>query len=294
MFQKKVFIWLFLGAIVFSSACSSKFSKLQKKGTLQEKYTSALMYYKNADYFRAGQLFEELTPLLKGDSTAEMTQFYNAYCQYHQKMYSMSGYLFKNFFATYNNSPLAEEAYYMSAFSLYKDAPNFNLDQTSTLTAIEALQTFLNTYPESKYVDECTKNLAELRKRLELKAYERAKLYYKTSGVTIANFKAAVVAFTNFERDFPDSEYNEELAYLKMVSQYKLAENSYEIKQKERYEDAVKYYESFVDKYPKSNYLKQSDKYYTNANKALERITKEEREAKAKKDKEAAEKLKTK
>lgn len=262
--------------------------KLQKKGTTDEKYKAANDYYKKGDYYKAGILFEEIIPLLKGDSLAENAQFYNAYAQYQQKQYSMSAYLFKSFYATYANSPMAEEAFYMYANSMYKDSPNFNLDQSSTLTAIEALQTFINSFPESKYAESCNQNLKELRHRLEEKAYEKAKLYYKTSGVTIANYKAAVVAIDNFQKDFPDSEYIEELSFLKVQSQYDLASVSFENKQKERYTDALKFYEDFIDKFPKSKYIKQAEKVYDGATKGLEKAVKYEQEVKELKAKEAA------
>ena len=288
MFLKRPHIALLLVSILFFSSCSSKFMKLQKKGTTEEKYKAANDYYKNGDYYKAGILFEEIIPLLKGDSLAENAQFYNAYAQFQQKQFSMSAYLFKSFYATYANSPMAEEAFYMYANSMYKDSPNFDLDQSSTLTAIDALQTFINSFPESKYSDGCNQNLKDLRHRLEEKSYEKAKLYYKTSGVTIANFKAAVVAIDNFQKDFPDSEYIEELSFLKVQSQYDLASVSFEIKQKERFSDALKFYEDFIDKFPKSKYLKQAEKVYVGAGKGLEKAVKFEQEVKELKAKEAA------
>ncbi|WP_238808304.1 outer membrane protein assembly factor BamD [Emticicia aquatica] len=288
MFLKRPHIALLFVSILLLSACSSKFMKLQKKGTTEEKYKAANDYYKKGDYYKAGILFEEIIPLLKGDSLAEQSQFYNAYAQYQQKQYSMSAYLFKSFYATYANSPMAEEAFYMYANSMFKDSPNYNLDQTSTLTAIEALQTFINSYPDSKYAESCNQDLKDLRHRLEEKAYEKAKLYYKTSGVTIANFKAAVVAIDNFQRDFPDSEYIEELSYLKVQSQYDLATVSFENKQRERFSDALKFYEEFIDVFPKSKYIKQAEKVYDGATKGLEKAVKYEKEVKELKEKEAA------
>lgn len=288
MFLKRPHIALLFVSVLLLSACSSKFMKLQKKGTTEEKYKAANDYYKKGDFYKAGILFEEIIPLLKGDSLAENAQFYNAYAQYQQKQYSMSAYLFKSFYATYANSPMAEEAFYMYANSMYKDSPNFNLDQSSTLTAIDALQTFINSYPESKYAESCNQDLRDLRHRLEEKAYEKAKLYYKTSGVTIANFKAAVVAIDNFQKDFPDSEYIEELSFLKVQSQYDLATVSFENKQRERFADALKFYEDFIDKYPKSKYIKQAEKVYDGSTKGLEKAVKYEQEVKELKAKEAA------
>ena len=280
MFLKKVNTALFLAAVVLLSSCTSKFMKLQKSGTTDQKLKAAIIYYKQANYYKASTLFEELVPLLKGDSLAETAQFYNAYCNYHQKQYSLASYMFKNFYSTYARSSLAEEAYYMYAYSMYEDSPNFNLDQTNTLTAIDALQTFLDTFPESQYAEESTEKMKELREKLERKGYEKARLYYKTKGSNFANYKASVVAIDNFQKDFPDSRFIEDLAFTKVQSQYEYAGVSLSDKQKARYVDAQKFYEEFVDKFPKSKYLKQAEKFYENSNKALENIAKAEKEAK--------------
>ncbi|MFT7421345.1 MAG: outer membrane protein assembly factor BamD [Arcticibacterium sp.] len=267
---------LLIGAIITLMSCNKEFANLQKSGTTESKYKAAIKYYHEADYFHAGLLFEEIVPLLKGDSTAEKTQFYNAYCNYYLGQYQLSSYLFKTFYATYANSPYAEEAFYMYAFSLFKESPAYNLDQESTLTALDALQTFINTYPSSQYADNCTQNLIDLRERLELKAYEKAFLYYKTSGVTIANFKAAVITINNFKIEFPDSHFNEELAYVQVKSEFELAENSFFRKQHERYEKTLQFHENFIDKYPNSSFNKELGEIYKDAQQQLAGVIKQE------------------
>lgn len=269
----------FLIVLAFSllTACS-KFSKLQKSGTDDEKYKAALEYYQEGDFYRAGLLFEELIPLLKGSTESEMAQFYYAYTQYQQEQYNMSQFLFKKFYDTYARSDYAQEALYMHAYSLYKDSAPHTLDQTSTMTAISALQDFINAYPESPFRNECTGYIMELRKKLELKAYEKAKLYYKISDFNLASLKSAVISIDNFKKDFPDSQYSEELSYLKVDAQYTLAKSSFTDKQKERYQAAVKYYQEFVDKYPQSTYLKDAEKLYSSSEEELERIAALEKE----------------
>lgn len=269
----RIYPLLVLSLFIFS--CSREFTKVQKKGTTEEKYAAAIKYYKKADYYKAGVLFDEITPLLRGDSTAEKTQFYNAYANYYQGNYQMSSYLFNSFYATYNNSPFAEEAYYMYAHSMYKDTPPYNLDQTNSITAIDALQTFINSYPDSKYADNCSKNLQDLRERLERKAYEKARLYFKTRDPSwggLSNYLASVVTIENFKKDFPDSKYNEELSTMQITAQYELADLSLFNKQKERYNETLDFYNKFVDKYPNSKYIKDLEKYYDRSLKGLEKV----------------------
>ena len=275
---------IFLLLLLLSTMACSKFEKLRKSGTDEEKYKAAVEYYNLGEYSKAGLLFEEVIPIIKGSTEQEMATFYQAYCDFHTGQYQTASFHFKQFAETFARSSYAEEAVYKSAYSLYKDSPNFNLDQASSLTAADALQSFVNNYPSSKYRDEASEIIKELRVKLETKAFEKAKLYHKTSAANIANYKAAVIAIANFQREFPDSEYLEEMAYLKVNSQYNYGINSFESKKKERFNETITFYQELVDKFPTSKYLKQCEKYYDFAIKEVERLDKEEKAEKEKKE----------
>jgi outer membrane protein assembly factor BamD len=281
----KKYILVGFVAVLGLSSCG-KFEKFRKSADLPTKYKAAVNYYKKKDFSKAGILFDEIMPLMKGDSTQELATFYQAYCDFNLGSYTLASSHFKKFAEVFSRSEFAEEAIYMSAFSLYKDSPNFNLDQTGTLAAINEIQSYLNNYPETKFKDDCTNIIKELRKKLEKKAYEKAKLYYKTSPFNIASLKSSVIEITNFQRDFPDSDYSEEMAYMKVLAQYDLAKSTIESKQKERYAEASKFYLDLIDKYPQSAYLKEGEKMYELSNKEVDRIAKLEAEYKAMLEKE--------
>ena len=281
----KKYILVGFVAVLGLSSCG-KFEKFRKSADLPTKYKAAMNYYKKKDFSKAGILFDEIMPLMKGDSTQELATFYQAYCDFNLGSYTLASSHFKKFAEVFSRSEFAEEAIYMSAFSLYKDSPNFNLDQTGTLAAINEIQSYLNNYPETKFKDDCTNIIKELRKKLEKKAYEKAKLYYKTSPFNIASLKSSVIEITNFQRDFPDSDYSEEMAYMKVLAQFDLAKSTIESKQKERYTEASKFYLDLIDKYPQSAYLKEGEKMYELSNKEVNRIAKLEAEYKAMLEKE--------
>ncbi len=257
---------------VLLASCNS-YTKLQKKGTDDQKYQAAVEYFKKGNWYRAATLFEELIPVLKGSTESEMAQFYYAYTQYHQQQYLLGSSLFKKFYETFARSDYAQEAMYMYALSLYKDTPDFNLDQSNTVGAMAALQDFVNAYPQSPFSDDCGKMITSLRQKLERKAYEKAKLYYRASGFNIASLKSSVISINNFQREFPDSEYNEELAYLKVDAQYNLAKNSLETKQKERYLEAVTFFGELKDKYSTGKYFRAAEKMYLFSQKEVDRMT---------------------
>src|SRR5258707_411331 len=76
-------------------------------------------------------------------------------------------------------------------------------------------------------------------------------------------YQAAVIAFNNFRKTFPDSKFLEQISYLKVLAQFKLAQQSIFSKQLERYTSTVDFYRELVDGYPGSQYLKEAERMYT-------------------------------
>ena len=243
-------LFLLVSTLILGS-CANGYQRLLKSTDVNKKYEAAVKYYDKGDFFRAGTLLEDLIPLLKGRPEAEKAQFYFANTNYKQRNYVLSAFYFKQFTDTYPNSPYAEEASFLHAKSLFLDSPGFELDQTNTVSALESIQDFLNRYADSKYKQETENMSQELQKKLENKAFESAKLYYQ-----LRYNQAAVVALTNFQLQYPASGYAEQAAFLRLTAQYAWAEESVEDKQRERFLEAVSFYQQFLDAYPKSKNLK--------------------------------------
>ena len=260
--------YLLLTTILLIASCS-KFRKIEKSSDWKIKYDAAIAYYEDKDYFRSSTLFEQILPIVRGLPEGEKVQFYLAYAQYYQEYYLLAAHHFKSFYETYARSEFAQEARYMHAYSLYANSPAYNLDQTSSIEAVVAMQKFINRYPTSEFREDASNVINEIQQKLERKAYENSKQYYK-----LEFFKAAVVAFESFANDYPDSEHNEEIAYLKFMAMYRLAEVSVFSKQKERYSKANEYYIEFLDAYPNSEYLKDADKKYGDSLDKLNQLAK--------------------
>jgi outer membrane protein assembly factor BamD len=257
------FIFILILAVL---ASCGKFRRIEKSADWRVKYEAALNYYNKQDYYRASVLFEQVLPIVRGLPEGEKVQFYLAYCQFYDKLYLLSAEQFKTFYETYGRSTLAEEARFMYAYSLFKQSPNENLDQTSSIDAMAAMQEFLNRHPNSKFRDQSIENIFAMQAKLEKKGFQNAYQYYK-----MKHYKAAIVALNNFRDNFPDSKYQEEANYLVVNSEYKLAEQSIRSKQTERYKAVVEHYKEFVDRYPESKFLKDAEKLYANS---LEKLNK--------------------
>jgi outer membrane protein assembly factor BamD len=280
MFSKKLKNAVLLLFFIILSSCS-KFVRLQKNGNSQEKYDAAIKYFEEKDYYKANLLLEEVLPTLKGQSGAEKGLFYNAYTYYYGKQYLTSAGYFQELYDTYPRSEYSEESLFMHAKSLYKDSPQYNLDQTNSIEAMQSIQEFANKYPQSPKMEEINKMAEDLAKKLEIKAFENAKLYYSTGSYNSILYKSAVIAFGNFQHDYPASSFIEEASFLKMDAQYKLALSSYEAilrngakvyLKRDRLYDTIEFYHNFIDKYPESKYKKAAELIYESCQNHLKQL----------------------
>lgn len=255
-----------LVAIPLIFSCS-RYQSVLKGANYDEKWEMALKLYENKQYSKALPLFEELLTVYRGTSKAEQLYFYYAFAHFGIEDYQTAFYLFDNFIGTFPNSRFAEESAFMVGYCLYKDSPRYNLDPTSTYKAIAELQSFANRYPRSTRAEDCNKLIEELRLKLETKTYKLAMLYYN-----IENYQSAIIAFKNFTKNFPDTQLNPDANYYILLSAYKYAQGSVETKKKERFNDAIKYYYTFVERFPTSSYKKSADDLFARASKEVEEI----------------------
>jgi outer membrane protein assembly factor BamD len=253
------FLTVLLSLVVFSCG---KYNKILKSSDYELKFTKAIEYYNKGNYTAALTLFEELIPVFKGTEKAEQVYYYYSYCNYYLGDYSLAGFHFRTFSRAFHNSSHAEECAYMNAYCYFLSSPRYSLDQSDTKNAVQELQNFVNDYPESRRIDTCNILIDKLRAKLQRKSYEIAKAYYFRS-----DWKAAVPAFENFVKDFPESDKLEEVGFLIIKSWYLLAKNSIDSKKTERLEKSMESYLKFVDLHPQSSYLQEAEGIYLDCTK---------------------------
>jgi len=266
MFKKQLTLLagVFALLLITLGSCKSKYEKLRTSNDNAKKYSEGIKLYNKKEYTKALGLFDELVTRYRGRAEAEDLFYYYAYTNYKLKDYTSARYHFKTFADTYPSSPRAEECRFMSAYCYYLDSPIFSLDQENTTKAIESLQYFINLYPKSDRVPEASKLIQNLRDKLEEKSYANSKLY-----LTIGDYQAAVISFGNTLRDYPDTKYAEELDFLTIKAQYQYAQHSREDKQEDRFNQDIAYAQQFIDKYPKSKFLRDANDYIKSSNQAI-------------------------
>jgi len=241
---------------------------MTKTKDMDAKLDYAIMLYKKGQYFKALPLLEELITVNRGTKKAEQTYYYYSYTNYQLADYETAAYNFDNYAKTFPNSEFAEECAYMHAYCYYQDSPNYSLDQSSTIKAINEFQLFIEEHTRSNRVPECNKLIDELRLKLETKDFENAKLYFH-----MEEFKASVTAFENLLTDFPSTKYREETMFLIVKSSYLLAENSIESKKNDRYNSTLTAYGLFTSAYPESKFRKEANSISETCHKRLEKYS---------------------
>ena len=259
MFKKLVvFLFLVMGTLLHSG-CDG-YQKVLKSTDLDYKLEKAIAYYEDGKYAKAFPLFDELLQLYRNTSKAQDVYYYYAMTQFQLQDFLLAAYHFKTFYQTFPNHAFADEAAFMVGFCYYKESPTYSLDQTNTFKAINELQLYINTHPNSAHIEECNVLIDELRSKLELKSFEIARQYWHTE-----NFKSAVEALSGHLNDFPDTPFREEAMFLKLDASFKLAKNSIVSLQPQRLKQTSTAYYEFITAFPESDYKKQAEKIYLEA-----------------------------
>ena len=255
---------------LFALSSCGGFEKIRKSSDVNMKLTKANEYYEKKEWVHANELYGDLKGVMKNTRNYEGLYYKYAYTYFYMKDYLESSYYFKNFVEYFPNSKYAEECEFMNGVSLFKYSPKYSLDQTNTIKAQEALQSYINTHPKSPRVAEANNYVDQCRNKLETKDADAAKLYFN-----IGQFKAASIAYKSVLRNYPESSNSDYYQFMIVKAAFKYAELSIVEKQEERYANTISAYHELADTYPHSKYLGDAEKIYTLADNNIKKIRNE-------------------
>jgi outer membrane protein assembly factor BamD len=254
--------------IVLLASCN-EYQKALKSEDPAVKLTMATKLYDAKKYNKAIRIFEQIASVYRGKPESENLYFMFSQSYYKTKQYYLSGYQFESFVSSFPKSEKAQEASFLGAKSYSMLSPVYSLDQTDTTKAIEKLQAFIDTYPNSTYLAEANTIVKTLNEKIERKVFENAKGYN-----TISDFKSALVALDNFIADYPGTPFKEEALFYKFDSAYKLGINSVPAKMEERLNVAKVSYANLIKFKADTKYKKQADEMFARVEKDLQKYIK--------------------
>ena len=240
--------------------------QIAKSGEPDLIYSSALKYYEAERWGKSAELFDACRAYFAGSIREDSIAFFSARSKFKERDYSEATVKLEDFRRKFGRSVFLEDAEAMLAMCSYYLAPGPSRDQTVTSQAIIAFSEFNERYPNSKRVEAFKNLIEELTERLKEKSYINAYTYFK-----IQRYKSAVIAFRNALKQFPETHHHEDILYYISVSSYRLAHNSIESKQAERYLDMLDSYYSFIEAYPESKRCKELERYAKEAKDYLDK-----------------------
>ncbi len=256
-------LYIVLIILVLMSSCG-EYEKLLKSTDFDLKKAKAKEYYDAGQYVKTTELLSQILPRFRATEEAEELNWMNAQSYYGMKDFFMAGSYYKSFIEQFPFGKHAEDANFMAAMCDYYISPRSELDQENTRNSIEGFNIFIKRFPGSSRVEEARKLVKELQEKLVEKSYLSAKLYYD-----MQQYKAAVTALNNSLKEYSDTKYRQEMMFLKLNSLFLYAGNSLAAKQKERYQDTLDDYYSFMEEFPKSEYSKEVNSIFQKTNKYL-------------------------
>ena len=259
-------LFVVLAAVAALASCKSQYELLLNSNDADAKYEAAFNYYNEGKFSKAAALFESLSVLTNGTERDDTVRYYWGLSNYKFKDYYTAETNFEQFVDMYPRSPFTSEARFLRLDCLYRSTLRYELDQTPTYKAINSISEYILEFPATTHMRECRDMLVELNERLDKKAYESAKLYYK-----MEDYLASRVALRNVLKDDSENIYREDILYYIAMSSYKYADLSVPAKRKERFLTFIDDYYNFIGEIPDSHYRKELDSVYRKAQKALGR-----------------------
>ena len=170
--------------------------------------------FEKGKYYKAVDYFTYVVYNSPGSEIADGAQFHIAECHYSLKEYIIAIDEYNRLFRRWPASSYSEEAKFKIGKSFEKLSPIYERDQNYTIQAIDAYQSFVDEYPESKYRPKAEKSIKKLRYKLAKKVFDTGKLY-----MVLREWNAATITFKIIIEDY----YNTELldyTYLEVATCY--------------------------------------------------------------------------
>ncbi len=237
--------------LILPLLCScGEYQKALKSKDYNYKFDYAKRAFEEKRYVQAATLLKECSTVFKGSDKAEEVLYLLGMSEYENKDYISSGSYFKTYYSRYPKGKFAELARFYCGYGYYLDSPDPQLDQSTTIQAIQELQGFLDYFPRSDKISVAQQAIFELQDKLTLKQLQNAQLYYNLGTYRGNNFQSAIIVAQNAIKDYPYSKYKEDLELLVLKAKFQEADLSIDERKLDRFREVIDEYYNFINNYP--------------------------------------------
>lgn len=242
--------------LLVSIGCKSKKEVTLKpgdSGSAKEIYEKAKSKMKK-DPDKSRLLFKEIMHLYPDSPYAQRAKVGIADSYFKQKDAAsliMAAAEYQEYVNLYPNSPDSVYAKYQTGMCYYKQMRKAGRDQDNTQKAIDAMQAMVKMFPDTEEAQDARKKIAEARQNLAN--------HYFNIGLTnfrLNAYKGAIARFKQVIDDYPDFDKNDKLYYYTGRAYFARRE----------YDSAISFFQRVISNFPKSKYLKKSQKMIEKVN----------------------------
>lgn len=240
-------------AILLAAGCSVKSSR--EVLSPEESWTRAQTLFERERYYRAQQLLEDIVLNYSGSAMIDSAQFLLARSSFEQNDFLIAADEFNRVITQYPYSKLAGDAAFYQALSYYEISPSYALEQGYTVQAFDALQRYLEDYPDHWLADSAYYYIAECREKLAKKEYAAARLYYQ-----MGEFASAVFYSNLILTDYYDTSWAGPAQFVRARCYYEL----------KNWRKAYEEFDLFLEKYPGDRRVERARRLHALAMKRLQ------------------------
>lgn len=204
--------YILILVIILLFGCSNR--KSVKMDSFRVRYEKGMELVKKEKYFQAVDHFTYVVYNSPGSEIADNAQFYLAESHYFLDEYLIAIDEYIRLIRRWPASSFTDQAKYKIGKAYEKLSPIYERDQTYTVKAIDAYQSFVDEYPESKYRAKAETSIEKLRYKLAKKVFDAGKLY-----MVLREWKAATITFQEIINNYYDTKLLDN-TYLEVASCY--------------------------------------------------------------------------
>jgi len=201
---------IFISVVIFGWSCSSSIDTVNLSP--EDRLKNAIRLYEDEDDEEAVKEFEAILLQYSGSSLVDDAQYYLAQTRFLRQEYIIAAYEFSKLIKNMPASTFVADSQFMLAECYFELSPNYNLDQTYTVKAIEEFQAFIDFFPLNEKVQDAEARIHRLNIKLAEKDFTVAYIYEKLDYYT-----ASMKYYDKVVETYHDTKYAPKALFKKIM-----------------------------------------------------------------------------
>ena len=187
------FLWLVVPCLLILASCGTTEEEVQVEEPVEVLYTKAKVALEDKNYIEASKFFDEVERQHPYSEWATRAQLMAAYSSYKGQNYDEAIIALDRFIELHPGHKDIAYAHYLKALSFYEQISDVRRDQQLTTQAMQALDTLVKRFPDSKYARDAQLKLDLAQDHLAGKEMEVGRYYLNRGHINAAINRFRVV-----------------------------------------------------------------------------------------------------